>query len=98
MFQSAPKEVSIADQQEVDRMYFESMESELKVNLDEEVPAPPVSLSFGTASKLILKFVIALIINCLIKGLWVLTPSHEGLYCSAIYNLLLDTTTFLILI
>ena len=48
MFQSAPKEVSIADQQEIDRMYFESMESELKVNLDEEVPAPPVSLSFGT--------------------------------------------------
>jgi len=48
MFQSTPKEVSIADQKEIDRMYFESMESELKVNLDEEVPAPPVSLSFGT--------------------------------------------------
>ena len=48
MFQSQSEEISNADQLEVDRMYFESIESDVKVNLDEEVPAPPVSLSFGT--------------------------------------------------
>ena len=48
MFQSQSEEISNADQLEIDRMYFESIESDVKVNLDEEVPAPPVSLSFGT--------------------------------------------------
>ena len=39
-----------ADDREVDRMYYESIDAELKVELDEEVPAPPIALSFGTHS------------------------------------------------
>jgi len=39
-----------ADDREVDRMYYEAIDAELKVELDEEVPAPPVALSFGTHS------------------------------------------------
>jgi len=39
-----------ADDREVDRMYYEAIDAELKVELDEEVPAPPIALSFGTHS------------------------------------------------
>jgi hypothetical protein len=39
-----------ADDKEVDRMHYEMLDADLKVELDEEVPAPPVALSFGTHS------------------------------------------------
>ena len=39
-----------ADSLEVDRMYYEAIDADLKVELDEEVTAPPVALSFGTHS------------------------------------------------
>ncbi len=39
-----------ADDREVDRMYYEAIDSDLRIELDEEVPAPPVALSFGTHS------------------------------------------------
>ena len=48
MFQSQSEDIPTSDQLEIERMYFESIESDVKVNLDEEVPAPPISLSFGT--------------------------------------------------
>ena len=48
MFQKQSEPIPTADELEVQRMYLESIEGDLKVNLDEEVPAPPVSLSFGT--------------------------------------------------
>ena len=45
MIQSVQK---TADEREIDRMYYDSLEEDLKINLDEEVEAPPISLSFGT--------------------------------------------------
>ena len=38
------------DNLETDRMLYELLDDELKVNLDEEVEAPPISISFGTHS------------------------------------------------
>ena len=39
-----------ADDKEVDRMHYEMLDADLRIELDEEVPAPPVALSFGTHS------------------------------------------------
>jgi hypothetical protein len=48
MFQQQSSQIPSADEREIDRMYYDSMEDELKINLDEEVPAPPIAISFGT--------------------------------------------------
>ena len=37
-----------ADDREVERMYYEQLDSELKVDLDVEVEMPPIALSYGT--------------------------------------------------
>ena len=47
MNQTRPKN---ADEIEVERMFYESLEDELKIELDVEVEAPPIALSFGTHS------------------------------------------------
>ena len=46
MFQE--KQNTVSEDKEVDRMFYEMMEKDLRVELDEEVPPPPVALSFGT--------------------------------------------------
>ena len=50
MFTSQPKQtyVPTADDKEVERMYYDSIEQELKIDLDEEVESPPIAISFGT--------------------------------------------------
>lgn len=40
--------VQSEDEKEIDRMYYEQMESELKVDLDVEVEMPPIALNYGT--------------------------------------------------
>lgn len=40
--------VQSADEREIDRMYYEQLESELRVDLSVEVEMPPVALSYGT--------------------------------------------------
>jgi len=42
------KNDSKLDSKEVDRMFYEMMEGELRVELDEEVTPPPIAISYGT--------------------------------------------------
>jgi hypothetical protein len=40
--------VQTEDEKEIDRMYYDQLEAELKVDLDVEVEMPPIALSYGT--------------------------------------------------